>query len=251
MAAPAWLTARPIAHRGFHGQADGALENTLGAVESAIERDFAVEVDLRLTADGGLVVFHDGTLGRLTDRTDRVIDLPIDTLRTVDYRAGGEAIAGLDDLLALVSGRVPLLLELKSPGEHALAGRMVDALGRSLARYGGEVAAMSFDPDIVALLRARLPNVPRGIVAGDFGADTARRGTLTDRFLRRELLHVPRTRPDFVAYDHAGLPRPAVALQRRAGRPVLAWTVRSAAAMERVLPHADQIIFEDFVPATT
>ena len=64
MAAPGWLTARPIAHRGFHDARAGRLENTLAAAEAAIEKTFAIESDLQLTADGRAIDFHDGTLDR-------------------------------------------------------------------------------------------------------------------------------------------------------------------------------------------
>lgn len=251
MAAPPWLTARPVAHRGLHGLHPALVENSLGAVEAAVEAGFPVEVDLRLSADAGLAVFHDATLKRLTGRTEAVRDLPLDELRAVPYLTGEEAIASLDDLFALVSGRTPLVLELKSPRDLAGCRAMVDALGRSLSRYGGPVAAMSFDPDLVEMLARALPALPRGIVAGeDAGGEAPRHGTSTDRFARAEILHAPRTRPDFIAYAASALPRPGVWFQRRVrGRPVLAWTVRSQSVADAVRGHADQIIFEGFLPA--
>lgn len=251
MAAPAWLTARPIAHRGLHGLEPDLEENTLGAVEAAIARGLPAEVDLRITADGGLVVFHDASLRRLTGRPETVAELDLDALRGIPYARGGETIASIDDLFALVSGRTPLLIELKSPGRRDATEAMVAAFGRSLSRYGGDVAAMSFDPDLVELLRRRMPEVPRGILSGEgLEPGAPRGGTLTDRLIRSEILHAPRTRPDFVGYAHAALPRPGVALQRRIfGLPVLAWTVRGETAAARALRHADQIIFEGYIPA--
>lgn len=240
MSAPDWLTRRPIAHRGLHD--DAAAENTLAAVEAAIEADYAVEVDLRLTADGGLVVAHDATLDRTTTATGRIIDRTLDELRAIPLRSSDETLSSVTDLLALVSGRAVLFLELKSPQRHEDKGRITAAVARALAGYGGAAAAMTFDPDLLALLRHALPDTPRGILAGG----ERKHVPFVVRFGRDMMLHGPSTRPDFVAYHATALPHPGPSLARRRGRPVLAWTVRSRTEAARLAAHADQIIFEGF-----
>lgn len=238
---PDWLTRRPVAHRGLHG--DGIVENSLTAVEAAIEAGYAVEVDLRLTADGGLVVIHDASIERTTRGAGAVAAHSLEALRAVPLRGSDETLSSLADLFALVGGRVALFLEAKAPGSAEGNGRMVAALARSLAGYGGAAAVMTFDPDLLALLRRALPDTPLGILAGG----ESRRASLVSRFGRDMLLHTPRTRPDFVAYHANALPHPGPARSRRR-RPVFAWTVRSAAEAARLAPHADQIIFEGFRP---
>ncbi|WP_319005090.1 glycerophosphodiester phosphodiesterase family protein [Acuticoccus sediminis] len=238
---PDWLTRRPIAHRGLHGASH--VENTLGAVEAAIEAGYAVEVDLQLTADGGLVVTHDSTLDRMTNATGRVADRTLDELRAITITGSDETFSSITDLLALTSGRSPLFLEAKAPVHPAAKAAMTSAITRALSEYGGAAAVMTFDPDLLALLRKALPDTPLGILAGG-----EEHGSLVSRFGRDMLLHTPRTRPDFVSYYATALPHPGPSIARRRGRPVLAWTVRSPMEAKRLAPYVDQIIFEDFRP---
>jgi glycerophosphoryl diester phosphodiesterase len=210
-------------------------------VEAAVEAGYSVEMDLRLTADGGLVMIHDATLERTTHATGLVLERELDDLRTIQLRGSDETLSSVTDLLALVSGRAPLFIELKAPTAHEDKARMAAAITRTLARYGGAAAVMTFDPDLLALLRPALADTPLGILAGGEN----RREPLVTRFGRDMLLHMPRTQPDFVAYYAMALPSPAVRLARRR-RPVLAWTVRSEQEAGRLADHVDQIIFENF-----
>lgn len=230
-----------MAHRGLHG--GGAGEMTLAAVEAAVEAGYAVEVDLRLTADGGLVLLHDATLERTTFGEGRADAHTLDELREIAIRGSDETLSSLGDLLALVGGRAALFLELKAPYAPAARAAMTAALARALGGYGGAVAAMTFDPDLLGLLRRTLPDTPLGILAGGESG----RASLVNRVGRDFLLHTPRTRPDFIAYYATALPHPVVSLARRK-RPVFAWTVRSRVEADRLKPHVDQIIFEGFAP---
>lgn len=236
---PDWLLRRPIAHRGLH-DAD-TPENTLEAVEAAIAQNYAVEVDLRLTADGGLAVIHDSTLDRTTGETGRVLERTLDELRAVPLRGSSETLSSLTDLLALTSGRSALFLEAKAPVDPADKARMAAALTRALGGYGGAAAVMTFDPDLLSLLRRSLNDTPLGILAGG----EERHASLVSRVGRDFMLHTPRTKPDFVSYYANALPHPAPARSRKK-RPVLSWTVRSAEEAARVEPYVDQIIFEGF-----
>lgn len=215
----------------------------MGAVEDAITAGYAVEIDLRLAADGTLVVFHDATLDRLTGASGPLIAQTGDELRRTAIKGCDETISSLTDVLALAAGRAALFLELKAPPAHAAQAAMVASLVKALSCYGGAVAAMTFDPDLLSLLRRALPDTPLGALAGGEG----RERSLVHRFGRDMLLHTPRTRPDFIAYYGLALPHPAASLARRR-RPLLAWTVRSAAEARRLASLADQIIFEGFRP---
>lgn len=239
--APDWLTRRPVAHRGLHDET--LAENSLGAVEAAIEADYAVEVDLRLTADQGLAVMHDATLERTTRGVGAVGDHALDTIREIPLKAGGETVPSLTDLFALTGGRTVLFLEAKAPSAEPQKAVMAAAITNALSGYGGAVAVMTFDPDLLALLRRALPDTPLGILAGGEPPSAS----VIARFGRDMMLHTMRTKPDFVAYYATALPHPGPSRARRK-RPVLAWTVRSAAEAKRLSPHADQIIFEGFRP---
>ncbi|WP_334175889.1 glycerophosphodiester phosphodiesterase family protein [Pseudoxanthobacter sp.] len=247
---PDWLTATPIAHRGLHDAARGIVENTLPAAEAAIAHGFAIECDVQLSADGAVVVFHDDTLERLTGAAGPVARRDLAALRLLSLKGTDARIPTLQELLELVDDRVPLLIELKSTWRRDGGKALVAAVAGVMAACRGRAALMSFDPDIVELLHLALPDRPVGITADRAlrGPDYAGQSAIT-RFGLRHLLHGPRTRPDFVAYDVAALPMPAtLVMMRLLHRPVLTWTVRTEKDLFRARAFADQIIFEGFVP---
>jgi len=243
---PHGLIARPIAHRGLHDAARGIVENTAGAIDAAIAGRYGIEVDLQISGDGEAMVHHDDALGRLTDGDGRLAEMSAAELKRVPFRASAERMLTLPELLERVGGRVALVLELKSrfDGEDRLVARVA----RALASYAGPVAAMSFDPVIVAALRRIAPHLRRGIVAERRFAELPPRSAAWRRPALAHLLHAPMTRPDFVAYRVDDLPAPATRVARLLGLPVLTWTVRTAAQRQRAAQHADQMIFEGFRP---
>jgi glycerophosphoryl diester phosphodiesterase len=248
--APDWLTARPVAHRGLHDRARGIIENMPGAAQAAVDGNFGIECDIQLAADGEAMVHHDDALGRLTEGSGALLGMSSAQLKAVKFRDTSERMMSLGDLCALVRGRVPLVIEVKShfDGDRKLVTRMAEVLGA----YSGPAVGMSFDPDQVLALREKMPARPRGIIAersydeADWPEATAaqRRGML-------HLRHAFRTRPDFVAYWVDDLPAPAPWIARHIfGLPLLTWTVRTPAQRQRAARHADQMIFEGFLPGT-
>ncbi len=121
MPVPAWLTARPIAHRGLHVRADGVIENTVGAARAAIAKGFAIECDVQLTRDLEAVVFHDFTLDRLTEATGRVADRTAAELAATPMRGTTDRIVPLAEFLGVLDGKVPLVCEIKSAFDGDLA----------------------------------------------------------------------------------------------------------------------------------
>lgn len=244
-----FLVARPIAHRGFHDIEAGRVENTLGAARAAVERNFAIEIDVQRTADGEAVVFHDATLDRLTTATGRLDGKTLAEIQQARFKACDERIPTLRQLLDTIAGRVPLVIEIKSefpnPPDPRLTQRVVDVL----RDYRGPVACMSFDPEVVDALRRLAPDLPRGIVADDARDPHHYRGISgLGRFSLRHLLHVPRTRPHFVSYSIKHLPAPGPSLMRSFGKPLICWTVRTAEDRAKAARLTDQITFEGFDP---
>ncbi len=250
MRAPDWLTARPVAHRGLHDAARGIIENMPGAVTAAIEGNFAIEVDLQLTADGEAMVHHDDALGRLTEGSGPLLAKTAAELRAVKFRDTSERMMSLGDLCALVAGCVPLVIEVKShfDGDRKLVARMAEVLDG----YSGPAAVMSFDPDQVLALRENMPQRPRGIIAQrDYDDDYWNRLTPKQRHGMLHLRHAFRTRPHFVAFWVNQLPAPAPWIARHVfGLPLLTWTVRTPEQRERAARYADQMIFEGFRPGS-
>jgi glycerophosphoryl diester phosphodiesterase len=246
--APDWLTARPVAHRGLHDISRGIVENMPAAAQAAVDGNFAIECDIQLTADGEAMVHHDNALGRLTEGFGALLGKTAAELKAVKFKDTPEQMMTLGELCALVAGRVPLLIEVKShfDGDRRLVARMADVL----ASYRGPAVGMSFDPDQVLALRELAPNLARGIVAerrydaaGWPEASPAQRHGMTG------LRHAFRTRPHFVAYWVNELPAPAPWIARHVfGLPLLTWTVRTPEQRERAARYADQMIFEGFRP---
>ena len=246
----AWLTARPIAHRGYHDRRAGRVENTPSAVAAAIERGFSIEVDLQETAEGEALVFHDDDLDRLTFESGPVAAQTFAALKAVPMRGTDDRLWRLDDLLDLVAGRVGLVIEIKSRFGRTPRTAFLQGIARSLGRYSGPVAVKSFDPDMLSILRRLAPQLPRGALA-DATTNLRDWGRLTriERFMLRHILHAPRTRPSFVSYCIHDLPAPGPALLRRLfGLPLITWTVRTAEDRARAAAFADQIVFEGFDP---
>jgi glycerophosphoryl diester phosphodiesterase len=243
-----WLTARPVAHRGLHDRSRGIIENMPGAALAAIEGNFAIECDIQLTADGEAMVHHDDALGRLTDGAGALLELSADALKAVRFKDTPERMMSLGDLCALVKGRVPIMIEVKShfDGDRRLVRRMAEVL----KSYTGPVAGMSFDPDQVMALRETMPELPRGIVAqSSYSEADWPEVTAAQREGMRHLRHALRTRPHFIAYWVNDLPATAPWIARHLfGLPLLTWTVRTAEQRTRAGRYADQMIFEGFRP---
>ena len=243
--APAWLTARPIAHRGLHDAAKGVVENTLGAAEVAIRGGFAIECDVQLSRDGEAIVFHDDALDRLTRARGAVIEKTVAEIQAAAFRDSEERAPTFPQLLARVAGRTPLICELKSrfDGDMRLAER-VAALARE---YDGPLAFKSFDPAAIAYLRARHDGIgPLGMVAQpSYRGWHWRDLSAAQKQICAAFLHYPETRPDFLSWSVDDLPHPTPFLLRELkGMPVMVWTVRTAEQRRTASRWADQIVFE-------
>jgi glycerophosphoryl diester phosphodiesterase len=231
-----FLTHRPFAHRGLHGA--NLPENSLAAARSAIAAGFGIECDVRLSADGVPLVFHDVRLERLTKSSGRTIALDAATLGRLKLNNGNcETIPTLAALLALTGRDTPLLIELKPDPECGALARLCRAVAALLDAMPHNAAIMSFDARAVSWFARHRPRVVRGMVLGS--------GDRPGLLMRGgEALAIRATRPHFMACDVRDLPTPSSLRLRRAGRPVLTWTVRSDVARYHAARHADQIIFE-------
>ena len=242
----AWLTARPIAHRGLHDSANGVIENTASAATAAIAGKYGIEADLQISADGEAMVYHDDALGRLTDGTGALRDISAAALKRVPFRATADRMMTLGDLLDLVAGRATLVIELKSrfDGDLRLAARTAAVL----ARYHGPIGVMSFDPTLIVALRRIAPLVVRGIAAGrHYPPPVWNLLNPAQRFELAFLLHGWNSRPGFLAYRVDDLTAMAPRAARHVfGLPLLTWTVRNAQERALAARFADQMIFEGF-----
>lgn len=241
---------RPIAHRGLHADKRGIIENTAPAFEAAIAKSYGIECDLQPAAGGVPIVFHDEALNRLVAGKGPVSALTAADLKRLRYKACDTPILTFAELLDLVAGRVPLLVEVKSRfGEPDMT--FLKKIAKLANLYRGPVGLMSFDPAIMAALRALSPGVPRGIVSGSYqGTGWWNRNVTKVRATRlRNLLESGPVAPSFYAYQVGALPTPVTEYVRGVqGLPIFTWTVRTAKDRATAAKHADAMIFEGFEP---
>jgi len=226
------LIAKPFAHRGLHGA--GVPENSRAAFHAAIVAGHGIELDVQASVDGEAVVFHDYELDRLAEGYGPVRTLGAAELRRIRLKGTAETIPTLAEILTLIGGRAPLLIEVKSPDRRVAA--MSRAVEAALAGYDGPVAVMSFNPEVGHWFARHAPERLRGLVVTEAGRKW--RGLVTRHFA------LWRSRPDFLAYDIRDLPSSFAEAQRMNGVPVLTWTCRSLEDRARAAEHASQIIFE-------
>jgi glycerophosphoryl diester phosphodiesterase len=227
------LGGQPFAHRGLHGQ--GRVENSRAAFQAAIAAGHGIELDVQASRDGEAMVFHDYRLERLTGESGDVAARTAAQLGTIRLSGTDETIPTLRQVLQLIRGQVPVLLEVKAPDRNV--ARLCLAVFRALEGYRGPLGVMSFNPEVARWFAAHAPRVLRGLVVSENG----RRG-LRGRLERAFAFW--RSGAQFLAYDIRDLPS---RFARKRGVPVFTWTVRSEADRERAAVHADQIIYE--VPA--
>jgi glycerophosphoryl diester phosphodiesterase len=239
-----WLVARPIAHRGLHDVKAGRLENTSSGFAAAIARDYAIECDLQVTADGEAMVFHDETLDRMMDATGWVRHFTTRELKAKTFRIGGDRMQTLGDLLQQVAGKVTLLIELKShfDGDLRLVERALDVL----ARYDGPCCLMSFDPRMIEAVAALSPRTVRGITADRTTDAYYNALPLSQRLNLRHMQHLDKTRPHFISYYFRDLPFAPVQGIRASGHPIITWTIRSREEECIARRYSDQITFEGY-----
>ncbi|MCL4675219.1 MAG: phosphodiesterase [Pararhodobacter sp.] len=251
---PAFLTV-PLAHRALHDLVAHRPENSLPAVQAAMEHGYGIEIDLQPSADGVAMVFHDDDLDRLTYETGPVRARSVAELQRIRVRGSREPIPTLRQVLTEVAGRVPLLIELKDQSGRMgpTDGTLERATAQALDGYGGPVAVMSFNPASVAWMAQLAPGVARGLTTyafpeSDFPDDAdpdarARRAALA------EIADYDRVGASFVSHDWRDLSRPRVAALKAQGAVVLCWTIRSPEdeAIARRVAH--NITFERYFAA--
>lgn len=241
---------RPIAHRGLHDRTRGRIENSRAAFLAAIGRNYAIECDLQPSREGLPMVFHDATLERLTAETGAVSARPAAELQRIRLADSQDCIPLFADLLALVDGRVPLVVEVKSAWDPLPTAFLDEIVARASA-YSGPLALMSFDPRVIVEIKQRAPQLPRGIVSGVYRDDDWWSDVL-DADRRERLTHLLETAeaaPHFVSYHVRDLPTPVTRYVREVQRlPLISWTVRTLEDRARAAQWSDAPTFEGYEP---
>lgn len=240
---PREYTAVKYAHRGLHDKAKA--ENSLSAFRAAIDAGFGIELDVRLSSDGVLMVFHDDTLDRVTGVSGRVDAFTAEELSHISLSGTEDTVPTFREVLELIDGRVPILIEIK---EDAGKSAVSSATAEMMKDYKGAYLVQSFNPLSIRNYAKTMPSTPRGILSHRYYAYEQYRKPLY--FLLQCLLLNRLCRPSFVSYDFRHAKNLSFKIARSLFRATaFAWTVRSKEDEALAKKHGfDTIIFEDYIP---
>jgi glycerophosphoryl diester phosphodiesterase len=245
---PPTFLSLPLAHRAYHSRADRRPENSAAAVRAAVTAGYGIEIDVQLSKDGQAMVFHDERMERLTHQTGFVRDYTAAELSAILLKDCDEGVPSLPEILGLVAGKVPLLIEIKDQTDQMAEtdGVLEAATAAALATYVGPVAVMSFNPHSVAHMARLAPKVARGITtaAYDYAGWAPLDPATCDQL--RGIPDYDRTGSSFVSHEAADLSRPRVAELKAAGAAILTWTIRSPQAEAAARRIAHNITFEAY-----
>lgn len=229
-----------IAHRGLHSIENGIPENSMEAFILAAAKGYGIETDLRLTADGEIVLFHDNTLKRMCGIEKNVDEFTLEELRNFGLGGTDHKIPTLKEFLNMVDGRVMLVLELKCTDKDC--EKLCIKANEILSKYKGDYCIESFYPGAVRWYKNNRKDIMRGQLAMPYkGNDTLKK--IAARFMANVL-----SRPDFSAFDVSAVNNPFFVLQRLLGACPVGWTVKSEEELEKVKKYCDAYIFEGFEP---
>jgi glycerophosphoryl diester phosphodiesterase len=238
----------PLTHRALHDRTKGRIENSLAAIKAAVAAGYGIEIDLQLSKDGVAMVFHDDELDRLTAETGPVRARTGAELGRIRLKDSTDTIPTLSEVLALIGGRVPLLIEIKDQSlvMGPTDGKLEAATAEALKDYSGDVALMSFNPASVAHMARLAPHLPRGITTSAYDPEdwSPMPPDLCAHF--RAIPDYDATLSSFISHEAPDLARPRVAELKAQGAKVLCWTIRSALAEAAARKVADNVTFEGY-----
>ena len=234
-----------FAHRGLHKDPSITPENSLAAFSLAVENNYGIELDVQLSEDNVPVIFHDYSLKRVCGIDLKVNELSFNELRELRLHSSHEKIPHLSEVLELVNGRVPLIIELKmGTSDITLCGIVLPYLDK----YKGEYCIESFNPLGVRYFKKHRPNIVRGQLSSDFFKDKEP-GNKVLHFVLKNLLLNFIAKPDFIAYSCKYKNALSFVLCKNLYKPITAaWTIDSQEILDCCKNKFDLFIFEDFIP---
>ncbi|MDY0075592.1 MAG: glycerophosphodiester phosphodiesterase family protein [Acholeplasmataceae bacterium] len=238
-----WLKEAYIAHRGYHLEDGSIPENSIKAYKEALNRGYAIELDVNLLKDHTVVAFHDYHLKRLLGIDKNVDELTFQDIKGLTLLNTEEHIPTLKEVLDLVNGQTPLLIELKPHGNVSL---LVDQVMNLLETYKGPYAIFSFHPKVVYLLKKNYPQVIRGQIAESF-RDDKMMSPLVKKMMKHMLFN-PLTKPDFISYGIRDLPNKQLDRLKRKGLTIISYAARTQNEFDLVKKHYHNVVFEYFEP---
>lgn len=238
------------AHRGLFDNEGDAPENSMSAFEKAVRAGFGIELDIQLSKDGIPVVFHDFTLKRVCGVEGKVCDYTLDELQQFSLCGSSQKIPELEEVLKLVDGKVPLIIEFKI---EFLDTALCPIADRILSGYKGLYCIESFNPLGLYWYRLNRREVARGQLSDNFLRTEEYKGsTGKDRLMYLALQSLMVNclgRPDFIAYNHIYPNKMSRKILDKIFKiPMAAWTIKSEEALDCAKKDFDIFIFDSFIP---
>lgn len=235
------------AHRGLHSADKSIPENSMPAFQHAVDHGYGMEFDLQLTKDKKVVIHHDNSLKRICGVDRLISDLTYEELREVKLCGTEYSCPLFSDVLEMVAGKTPLIIEYKGYGK---VEELCEAAWEILKDYQGDYCVESFHPMIVAWFKENHPEVVRGQLMGFL---TGKKGdpfpSALGAFFARNLFSNFMTRPDFEAYDYRYRENLGLKTARRLfGMQEVSWTVRDLDTFHKLKDEGCICIFENFMP---
>ena len=239
-----FLKNRFYAHRGLFDNESDAPENSLAAFRNAMDAGYGMEMDVQLTKDNKLVVFHDATLKRMCGVEGNVWDYTLDELQRLKLAKSNETIPTFEAVLSLVNGKVPLIIEYKLDRPLTLVCELGNEL---LSRYEGAYCIESFHPFALMWYKKHRPEVMRGQLSGKLSKETKDPKKKIYYSLVSYLLTNILTRPDFIAYDHRYVNNISRKVCKWLGALSVTYTIKKVERSEEVKKDFDLFIFDSCI----
>ena len=239
------LTGWDYAHRGLYDNEHGIPENSMAAFRRAVDKGYGIELDVHLTADNQLVVFHDDTLTRMCGMNKKISSFLYSDLMQLRLLGTEEGIPLFKDVLELIDGKVPLIIELKVDGSNQ--NLLCPLVWQLLSRYKGDYCIESFHPFVLQWFKRHEPQVVRGQLSCNFFKENPHCDIVL--FLMSNLMTNFFTHPDFIAYKYLDLDNPAVIYNRKLFHIMtVVWTIPGKPTYDRFKNKVDVMIYEGFEP---
>jgi glycerophosphoryl diester phosphodiesterase len=238
-----WIKNRYIAHRGLHSLDKTVPENSLKAIELAMNNNYGIEIDVNILKDGTVVVFHDPNLKRLCNIDKDLSEVNYEDIKELKLLDSNEKISTLSEILNFVNGKVPLLIEIKPFGNLKLfCERFYD----TIKDYKGEYGIHSFNPYVVRWFKKNHPDVIRGQITEYFRNNHKMKRI--SKYLMKSMFFNRFTKPDFVNYGIVDLPNKYCDRAYKKGLCIIAYASKSQEEFDMVKQHYDNSVFEYFLP---
>lgn len=237
-----WLKTMHIAHRGLYTKDQKIPENSIQSFQLAMDSGYGIELDVNLTKDGKVVAFHDASLERICKDPRKLSNVDFDEIKSLQLFNSDQKIPLFSEVLKLVDGKVPLLIELKPKGD--IIG-LCKALMNDLVGYRGVYAVFSFHPKAVYWFKRNHPKVIRGQIAEYFRHDDIHP---VAKHLLKHMFFNRFTHPDFVSYGIADMPNHILDRLLKKGMTIISYAAKTQEDLDRIRTSYHNAVFEHFIP---